>query len=145
MINSFESYLKEGKAKKQTPNIDESKSLIQKGKKRLNYTKSKEQNEDNAPFILEDSYESAREAAQSLMAIKGYKPYSHEATISFLNDFYKNEFSEQEIYEFDRYRQLRNNSVYRAEKINIEDAKNCLRFAEKIIEKIERLLKQISY
>lgn len=137
MINSFESYIKEGKIKKQTPNPDEANSLFEKSVSRLEYTKERIITDKNASFILEDAYESARESTQSLMALKGYKPYSHEATISFLVKFYKEEFSESDIYEFNKYRELRNNSIYKAEKINPEDAKKCLNFAEKIIKKIK--------
>ena len=100
MINSFENYLKLGKAKRKTIDPEESKALFQKANGRFKYTKSKEITEITAQFILEDAYEVAREAAQSLMSLKGYKPYSHEATISFVKEFYSSHFTEEEIKKF---------------------------------------------
>jgi uncharacterized protein (UPF0332 family) len=142
MINSFENYLKIGKAKKQTPNPEESKALFEKSKYRLEYSKHKLPDEKTAQFVLEDAYEGIREAAQALMALKGYKPYSHEATISFIKEFHSSSFTEEEIAAFDRFRQLRNNSVYSAAPVTKEDAQQCILFAGKFILKVEKLLKK---
>jgi uncharacterized protein (UPF0332 family) len=139
MINSFSNYLKFGKVKKKTPDPEEAKALINKANKRIEYTKSKKINKNNANFVLEDAYEAAREATQSLMSIKGFKPYSHEATISFIREFYKAEFKEEEVQKFDRFRQLRNDSVYKAAEITKEDAKSSLSFATKFIKKLKKL------
>ncbi|MEK6916668.1 MAG: HEPN domain-containing protein [Nanoarchaeota archaeon] len=141
MINSFDNYLKLGKAKKQIQNPEESKALIEKAKYRLEYSKDKIITDKTSQFILEDAYEGIREAAQSLMALKGYKPYSHEATISFIDSFYKSYFTQEEIKTFDRFRQLRNNSVYSAAPVTKEDAEKCILFAGKFIVKVEKLLK----
>ena len=141
MINQFNYYLKLGKAKRKTPDFEEAKALLEKAKNRLEYTKSKEINNKTSQFVLEDSYEAVREAAQALMSIKGFKPYSHEATISFVKEFYKSDFTEVELYKFDRFRQLRNNSIYMAKPVNNEDAKTSLLFAIEFINKVELLLK----
>ena len=74
------------------------------------------------------------------MSIKGFKPYSHEATVSFVKEYYSREFSEFEIRKFDRFRQLRNNSVYRAEPITQDDAKECLDFSKLFVKKIKKIL-----
>ena len=142
MINSFENYLKLGKAKKKTSDPEESKALSEKSKERLVYIKEKQIGRKNAKFILEDAYEAVREAAQALMSLKGYKPYSHEATISFVRDFYKSDFNDEEINKFDRFRQLRNDSVYKAVQITEEDAKDSLEFAKRFIGKIESIFKR---
>lgn len=71
------------------------------------------------------------------MSLKGYKPYSHEATISFIKEFYK--FTNNEINNFDRFRQIRNNSVYQALQVS-EEAKECLNFAKVFIDKIKKLI-----
>ena len=111
MINSFENYLKLGKAKKKTPDPEESKALSEKSKERLVYIKEKQIDGKNAKFILEDAYEAVREAAQALMSLKGYKQYSHEATISFVRDFYKSDFNDEEINKFDRFLDVGNHNV----------------------------------
>ncbi len=141
MINSFENYLKQGRAKRKTPDSEEAKALFENSIERLRYVNSKNIKESNPRFVLEDSYEAAREAAQSLMSLKGFKPYSHEATISFIREFYKQVFGEEDINKFDHFREVRNNSVYHAVKVPPEEAALCLSFASKFIEKIRGLLK----
>lgn len=139
MINSFNNYLRIGKAKKKTADPEESSALLEKAKNRLKYVKSKEINKDTSQFVLEDAYEAAREAAQSLMSLKGFKPYSHEATIAFIRDYYSN-FTDEELNKFDRFRQLRHNSIYKAEPVSNEDAKSCILFAALIVQKIKDIL-----
>ena len=140
MLNAFENYLKLGKVKRKTPDPEEAKALFEQSKERLEYINVKEINQKTAKFVLQDAYEIIREAAQSLMSIKGFKPYSHEATISFVRDFYKSDFSEEEIHTFDYLRQLRNNSVYKASQIEVEDAKSSLLFAQRFTKKTQSLL-----
>ena len=140
MINSFENYLKLGKAKRKTPDPEEAKALFKQSQDRIEYIQNKDINEKAAKFILQDSYESLRETAQSLMSIKGFKPYSHEATIAFIKEFYSDNFSEEEIYKFDYFRQLRNNSVYKAAEVSKEDAENLLAFTKHVIKKVQELL-----
>lgn len=110
------------------------KSLLEKAEKRIKFIKKSEISEDSAQFILEECYEALRESAQSLMTLKGYKPYSHEATISFVREFYS--FSEEEISKFDRFRQIRSNSVYRALEVSKSDAEDCLEFAGSFVSKV---------
>lgn len=141
MIDKFENYLNNGKAKRKTPDISESKSLIQKAEKRIKFLRPL--NDETSSLFFEDVYEAARESAQALMSLKGFKPYSHEATISFLRDYYKSQFSEAEIFEFDRFRALRGNSVYRAQDVSKEDALKCLQFAKVIVEKVNKIIKDV--
>jgi len=141
MINSFSYYLNLGKVKKKTSDFEEAKSLLEKAKNRLEYIKLKEITSKTSQFVLEDSYEAIRESAQALMSIKGFKPYSHEATISFVKEFYSSSFSEDEIRKFDRFRQLRNDSVYTAKPVTNEDAKASVLFAIEFINKIGLVLK----
>ena len=141
MINSFANYLKEGYVKKKTPDPEEAKALLEKAKNRIEYTKSKEINDKTSQFVLEDAYEAARESAQALMSIKGFKPYSHEATIAFIKEFYSSDFNEEEVHKFDRFRQLRNDSVYKAKSVANEDAKSSVLFATEFIFQVNLLLK----
>lgn len=63
------------------------------------------------------------------MSKKGFKPYSHEATLSFIKEFHGDIFSQEDVANFDHFRVLRNDSVYRAVKVTPEDAQECIRFA----------------
>ncbi len=137
---SFENYLKFGKIKKKTPDPEESKALFHKAQDRLEYIRNRNVNAKIAKFVFEDAYDAIRESAQALMSAKGFKPYSHEATISFVKKFYKEHFNEEEISDFDYFRKLRNDSVYRAVEISKEDAEAAVNFANMFIEKASFLL-----
>lgn len=141
MINSFNNYIKLGKVKRKTADPEESKALFEKAKNRIVYTKDKVVTEKTAQFVLEDSYEAIREAAQALMSLKGFKPYSHEATIAFIKEYY-HEFKDDEIALFDRYRILRNDSVYKAVSVQIEDAKKSFLFAHDFVKKVTTILQK---
>lgn len=141
MINSFNNYLSSGYVKKKTPDTEEAKALFEKANNRLEYVKSREVNVRTSQFVLEDAYESARESAQALMSIKGFKPYSHEATIAFIKEFYGYNFNEEELHKFNRFRQLRNDSVYKAKSVTNEYAKASFLFAVDFINKVKVLLK----
>lgn len=141
MINSFENYIKLGKVKKKTPDFEEAKTLLEKAENRLEYIKLKDIDGKTSQFLLEDSYEAIRESVQALMSIKGFKPYSHEASISFIKEFHKVDFKEEEIRKFDRFRQLRNDSVYKAVTVSVEDAKASLVFSIQFVNKIKSIIK----
>lgn len=143
MINAFKNYLVGGYVKRKTPDTEEAKALLEKAKNRLEYIKSREINEKTSQFVLEDAYESIRESAQALMSIKGFKPYSHEATIAFIKEFYSSDFNEDEVNKFDRFRQLRNDFVYKAKPVTKEDAKSSITFAIGFINKIKLVLKDV--
>ena len=134
-MNSFDNYIKAGKVKKKTPDPEEAKALLQQASDRLEYTQEKKITEKNAKFVFENAYEAAREAAQSLMSSKGFKPYSHEATVVFVKEHYS--FSDNEISLFDHFRKLRADSIYRAVKIVEKDAQECVEFSRKFVEKVK--------
>ena len=136
MIEKFQYYLNEGLARKVKVDREEAKSLMNRAALRLDYVKSQEINEDTSPFIFEDIYETLREASQSLMSLKGYKPFSHEALISFLKEFYN--FPEHEISAFDRYRILRNKTVYCAANVSTAVCRDALKFAEAFLPKLRK-------
>ncbi len=135
MIEKFKYYLDAHLAKKVEVDSEEAKSLMNKAVLRLDYIKKQEINEDTSSFIFEDIYETLREASQSLMSLKGYKPYSHEALISFLKEFYP--FPEHEISAFDRYRILRNKTVYCAANISTEVCQDALKFTITFLPKLK--------
>lgn len=139
MISSFGHYVKMGKVKKKTPDPEEGKALLNQARDRLDYIKEKEITSKTAKFVFEDAYEAVREAAQALMSKEGYKPYSHEATISFIKEFHYKDFTLEGIEEFDHFRELRHDSVYRAAQVLSEDAKDCITFAKKFVKKTSEL------
>ncbi|GEM_PF-588995 len=142
MIMNFNYYLENELAKKKNPDMAEAHSLIKKAEGRLKFSIRIRKIDDNtATYIFEDIYECMREAAQSLMSVKGYKPYSHEALIAFLREFF--EFPESDMRNFDRYRILRNNAVYRGEKISAGVCKESLNFLEAFLPQTEKELEKL--
>ncbi|VVB97725.1 Uncharacterised protein [uncultured archaeon] len=114
--------------------------MIMRASKRLEYVKSQSITEDNASFLFEDIYEIMRECVHGLMAANGYKPYSHEATVAFLDENYKSYFGEKLVEAFNRYRIIRNNIMYRANFVSKEEAINALDVAENFVRKTTDLL-----
>lgn len=118
----------------------ESKAMIVRASKRLEYVKSQSITEDNASFLFEDIYEIMRECVHGLMAANGYKPYSHEATVAFLDEHYKSYFGEKLVEAFNRYRIIRNNIMYRANYVSKDEAIKALDIAENFVRKTADLL-----
>lgn len=141
-IREFEYYLKTNAVKKKVPSPALAKSLLAKANKRLARLIKMPVTEEYASLILEDAYEALREAAQSLMEAYGFKPYSHEALIAFLKI---NQFLDaNDIEELNRYRILRNKSVYEAKELSAESGKEALNFAKDTLPKIKaKLLKML--
>lgn len=142
MIKEFEYYLKNDLVKKGSPDKGEAEALINKAEGRLNFSiKTRAINENTSPYIFEDIYECLREAAQSLMSLKGYKPYSHEALVAFLKEFFN--FKESDINSINRYRILRNKTVYKGEIVSVETCKESLRFLTNFLPKLKKEYKDI--
>ncbi len=62
------------------------------------------------------------------MSQKGFKPYSHEAIIAFLQKYYPEEIKPHETNTLDRHRIIRNNLLYRASSINKKETGKALQF-----------------
>ncbi len=142
MIKPFEYFIKENLARKSNSNISMAKSLLQKAAIRLKRIAISKIEESESSIVFEDVYECLREASQSLMEIKGYKPYSHEALISFLKE--QKFLSEENINMLDNYRILRNNSVYKAEKVSLPKCLEAIEFAKHVLPELENKFKELS-
>ena len=142
MIKPFEYYVNEQLVRKSIPNISMAKSLLQKSEIRLKRVKNEKINDENSSIVFEDIYEIIRESSQSLMEIKGFKPYSHEALVSFLKEYKL--VSDENANIIDNYRVLRNNSVYKAEKISPNKCIEALDFAKKALPEIKSKFDEIA-
>lgn len=139
MIKEFQYYIKEELVRKIYPNKEEAASLARRASERILYIKKQKIDDFSATFIFEDIYEAIREAAQALMEMKGFKPYSHEAIISFLLEYFKN-IPKNDISTFDRYRILRNKVMYKASKVSVETCKEALKFSENFLPLLKKEL-----
>jgi len=138
MIRPFNSFIEENKVKKIIPNFETAKSLIRRSESFLKFCESAAVSEETAPAVFINAYEAAREAGQSLLCKAGFKPFSHEAIISFLNEKYP-QLDKSLLHTFDKFRELRNRIVYDADKVSIDEAKEAIDFARKLIGKIKTL------
>lgn len=138
MIYDFKHYIDKGMVRKTNVNPALAKSLIAKSETRLKRVMREKITEAESSIIFEDTYELMREAAQALMQLKGYKPYSHEALISFLKK--EKLLSLRKINMLNKYRILRNKSVYEAKKISVQTSKQALEFAKEIVPEIKTKL-----
>lgn len=131
MIKPFEYYIKEKLVRKSSQNISMAKSLLNKSEIRLKRISKEKIEEENSSIVFEDIYEAMREASQSFMEINGFKPYSHEALISFLKEHKL--LSDEKVNILNNYRILRNNSVYKSEKISLQKCMEALDFAKVLL------------
>ena len=138
MTREFEYYLEKNLAKRSVINRSLAKSLMEKAELRLKLLNEDKITDEMASIMFEETYETIREASQSLMQVKGFKPYSHDALIAFL--IKEKLMPEQFIKSFDRYRILRNKSVYEAQRVSIETCKEALQFAKRRIPEVKNKL-----
>lgn len=130
-------YIKENKVKSGSPDPAQARSLFEQSAARLHDVRSLVITDQNASFRFEHIYECLRETLQAFMALEGYKPYSHEATIAFGKDHLLLNDAETSI--LDRYREIRSDIIYRGEKMTVDEAKEALAFAEQLHQKLSVL------
>lgn len=140
MIRPFEFYISSNLVNKTQGNISLARSLLHKAEIRLSRISKDDFKDEESSIIFEDIYELIREAAQSIMELNNYKPYSHEALVSFVKS--KRILNENESNIFDNYRILRNKSIYDAEKVSIEKCKESLEFAKKVLPRIKKTFEE---
>ena len=132
----FEYFLEINEVKKCQKNIELAKSLI----KDMNERIEKSRMLDIKVFskmIFENIYDSLRDFCDALLAFDGYKSYSHQASIAYLQKY---GFDISVIDEFDKHRYKRNGSKYYGQKILEEDAVKIKDFYLMLKEKIIKLI-----
>jgi hypothetical protein len=74
---------------------------------------------------FEKVYESLRQLLDAILALDGYKSYSHVASIAYLQRF--SEFTEETIARLDNARLKRNDSTYYARDIMVDETKEFIK------------------
>lgn len=135
---------KRGKVKKQSIDTELAVSLLKDAKERAEKSK-KLSVKDFGKIIFENIYDSLRELLDAILALEGYKSYSHEASIAYLQIL---GFSDATITELDNLRYKRNSSKYYGKGVPLEDVENILSFYDKnallMIDKIEEMCKKMN-
>lgn len=99
--------------KKRTPNPEEARSLLKMAKIRLKDNNRRERTPENISLIVETYWEVNKQLITSLLNLNGYKSYSQDCLIRFVEKFY--DFSDPDLERMDQLRRLRNNIDYRGE------------------------------
>lgn len=133
----FEYFIAKGDVKRQTKNEILAKALLRGSADRLSFIKRLGLSEENAKYIVENSYDVIRELIEARLSIDGFKSYSHEATILFLKKF--PEFKESEISFIDNLRKIRNGIKYYGKEAHVNEAKTALNFLNSVLLRLKKL------
>jgi hypothetical protein len=137
-MKEFDYYLNSQNVKKNSPNLALAKSLIEDMKSRI------KEISDIAPektkIIFENTYDVLRDFCDALLAVEGYKSYSHEASISFL---LKKGFDIATVTKLDKFRYKRNGSEYYGTKVTTEDVNAVEKFYSTNKEKLFNTVKKL--
>ena len=98
----------QGDVSRVTPNEGIARSLLQMCNARLEIAKSMPRK--YPALVAEVYYEVIKEQITALLALHGYKSYSHKCLISFIEEFYREEISPSEVSLIDRLRIIRNDA-----------------------------------
>ena len=138
-MKEFSHFIEKQEVKKQNPDNNLSQATFKASIERLHHAQKLAKEKDNPKYVLENAYEAMREASDSILYAEGDKSYSQEASIVYLEN---KEFNQQELTEFNRFRKIRNNIKYYGQTCDEIDAQLCLKLAQHIINKIEKILKK---
>jgi len=119
-MKKFEEFIKERDVKRISPDMELAKSLLEELKIRAEIAFEMKIDEKMARIVFELLYDCLRELTDVLLALDGYKSYSHEAGIAYLKKF--PEISEYEISELDSFRKIRIGSKYYGKPAQVSDA-----------------------
>src|SRR3989338_1571604 len=140
-MKDFSVFLMEGSVKQQQPDRNLSEDLAKDCQERFDDAKLSLGTGRKPKFIYENVYEALREAADSILFLKGYKSFSHEATISFLQNF--NEINFRKLSECDRMRAKRNGMKYYGKSCSEKEVEDAIEFAEQLMKKLSEIRKRL--
>jgi len=127
-MREFNFYVVEGKIKKCSVDYSLAQSLINNVNTRENSIAELDTHKFSL-LVFENYYDCLRELLDAILALGGYKSYSHEASIVYLKKF---DFNESIIFDLDNFRKKRNNSRYYGKSPSQDDAKEIKDFFNKI-------------
>jgi len=110
-------------------------ALLKMSQRRISFISTVKLNDLNAPIILSESYEALREVCEALLAVKGYKVYSHECITAFLKEILKDDLIAAG---FDRYRKIRNSINYYGNVVTKEETLKGLKDINELAGKLKK-------
>lgn len=136
----FEDFIEKNEVKRISKDIAFAKALWKRAEERVKIILKLPLDEETAFTIFEQIYESLREYADALLAIEGFKSYSHLASILYLNKY--PEILPAEVNKINNAREKRNNSKYYAKKILLKDTQDLILFYNQIKPKLDSIFKK---
>ncbi len=133
-MKEFSYYLTINAVKKQTPDMHLARATAKDCLDRIELAKALIKTQ-KPKYVVENAYESVRELIDAILYAEGYKSYSHEASIAYLE---KLGFSIKEIMDVDRLRKKRNGIKYYGEASTKEEAEETITIAEEMIKKLSK-------
>lgn len=137
-MKEFNFYIQENIVKKISPDLELANSLLRDSKERFDKAIKLDINEFNQ-FVFENIYDALRDILDSILAVYGFKSYSPEASISFLQRF---KVSESIILELDNFRYKRNSSKYYGRKLSLDSSLEIISFYKKYSSQLIKLCKK---
>lgn len=134
-MSTFEDYVKRGMVKKQMPAEQRAQALIKTAEKGIRFVEKLAFNDENAEHIITEWYDIVRQYNEAQLARKGYKSYSHEATIQFAHEKYK--LLQEEKTFLDNVRRTRNDIKYYGKEATKSEAEETARVLKVILKKIK--------
>lgn len=136
-MDNFEFFLKTNEVRKDIPNIALARFLIKDMDERIDKCLQLDMH-IFSKMIFENMYDALQDFCNSLLALEGFKSYSHVASIEYLRKF---GFNDYELNLFDKFRLRRHSSKYYGVGISFEEAEEIFDFYNKIKNRIETILK----
>ncbi|MBW2976398.1 hypothetical protein KY347_03055 [Candidatus Woesearchaeota archaeon] len=131
-VRKFEEFVKQGIAKKQSPDISRAKFLVEESEQNrdvlLGILKKVEVNDKNANSIIKLAYDVIMGLVRAKMLLEGYHSAgqgAHEAEVSYLRLV---GFKEIDVQFVDQLRYFRNGMLYYGTVMDKEYAENVLEF-----------------
>jgi hypothetical protein len=142
-LRDFESFVKEGIVKKQSPDIERANSLIREAEDKKSFfdkiIKTFSIKNTNSNYIVETSYDILIELVRAKLFLEGFNSSnSHEAEVSYMRNL---NFNEEEVQFMNSLRYYRNGIKYYGRVFDKEYALKVYDFLIKLYTKIKRALK----
>ena len=138
-MKDFSVFIKNSSVKKQSMDIHTAQATAKGGKDRLALAKSIFKTQ-LSKFVLENAYEAIREYIDAILYLDGYKSYSHEASIAYLEQL---GFSASEIGKVNWLRKKRNGIKYYGEDASRGEAEESLKIAQEMLKKLTTKRKEL--
>ena len=121
-----------GSVKRQMPDIKTAKATARDSRERMEMARAIAFSQ-KAKYLVENVYKSVHEFLDAILYLEGYKSYSHEASVAYIQGL---GFSQTEIENVNRLRKLGNGIKYYGEDIAAEGADSAINTAEAILKKL---------